>query len=131
MNHGWVFDSFTGGRTISHIPTCIINIEGFSELKINGVKFNQLRAEYMSMHFKQGSLCISPNNHKVKLNTQLRINKCWTVSLNPEAQEAVVSLQWLILDPTLSAAFYNCKTLRELIDCIGSAEIAELFRYFR
>ena len=93
------------------------------------MKFDELRVEYMSMHFKQGALCISPNNHKLKLNNTLRMNKCWTVNLDPRGEEAVVSLQWAILDPVLSQPFYNSTNLSELVASLNSREIYDLFRY--
>lgn len=93
------------------------------------MKFDELRVEYMSMHFKKGALCISPNNHKLKLNNTSRMNKCWTVSLDLRGEEVVVSLQWVILDPLLSQPFYNSNNLSELIASLDSREIYDLFRY--
>lgn len=126
MNHAWAFATFAGGRQVKNLPTCLFNIEGFSELETRSVKFGELRVEYLSMHLKKGALAISPNNHRVLIDPGLPINKCWTLSLSDDGV-AIVTLQWLLTRSDFSAAFLSCSTLGELLSFLGDYELDKLF----
>ncbi|CAG9324579.1 unnamed protein product [Blepharisma stoltei] len=128
VNHAWAFTEFQGTRKTKHIPNCIIPIEGFQEIENNGVKFGSLRAEYMSMHFKKGALCISPNNHKVLISPDVAINKCWTISLFDEEPRAYVTLQWLLTRNDLSMAFSTPNNLAELLGFLGDPLLDSIFQ---
>lgn len=128
VNHAWAINDFNGPRRFKHIPTCIVPIAGVREVENNGVKFNQLRAEYISMHFKQGSLCISPNNNKVLISPEFGINKFWTISISDESPKAVVSLQWLTMRKELNHVFETGTCLREVLSGLNDPLLNYIFK---
>ena len=95
VNHAWAITDFVSGRRIKHIPTCIIPICGVEEVGNAGVKFGEFRAEYMSMHYKQGCLSLSPNNHKIFIDKKLDVCKFWTISLSDVEPKSIITLQWV------------------------------------
>jgi hypothetical protein len=131
VNHAWAITDFQGPRRFKHIPTCIVPISGVREVENNGLQFRNLRAEYLSMHFKQGSMCISPNNHKVLISPNIGINKFWTISISDTEPKAVVSLQWLFTNKSLNYMFESSKTLNELINSVNDPLIDYIFRASR
>ena len=128
VNHAWAITDFNGPRRFKHIPSCIIPIAGVKEVENNGVKFGELRAEYMSMHFKQGSLCISPNNHKLMISPEFDVNKLWTISIFDESPKAVVSLQWLTMNKELNLVFETARCLREVLDMLNDPLLHYIFQ---
>ena len=128
VNHAWAITDFNGPRRFKHIPSCIVPIAGVREVENNGVKFNELRAEYMSMHFKQGSLCISPNNHKVIISPTFDINKFWTISICDEIPKAVVSLQWLLTVKQINEVFLSANSLKDILDALQDPLLNYIFK---
>ena len=128
VNHSWAITDFHGPRRFKHIPSCIIPICGVKEMENNGVRFDQLRAEYISMHMKQGCLSISPNNHKVLISPNFDINKFWTISLSDEQPKAIVTLQWLVTEKNLKQNFLQAKNLGELIGNLRDPLLEYIFR---
>ena len=121
-----MFTNFEGARQTQHIPTCLFNIDGFQEIERSGVKFGELRAEYISMHMKKGALCLSPNNQKVQINPELPINKCWILSLGLDGT-AVVTYYWLLTRPDLVPAFVEPRTLGELVGFLSDEWLNRIF----
>ena len=128
VNHAWAITDFYGPRKFKHIPTCIVPIAGVSEIENNGVKFDELRAEYLSMHFKQGSMAISPNNNKVLISPDLEINKFWTISINDETPKAVVSLQWVMTTKHYNHVFQESKNLKDLLFVVNDPLVEFIFK---
>ena len=126
VNHGWVFQEFQGPRLTKHIPTCMINIDGFQEIENRGVKFGDFRAEYMSIHMKKGAVCISPNNQKVLIDTTIPINKAWVVCLGEDGT-ATVTYYWLLTTPDLVPGFLSPTNLGELLGFLGDHELDQVF----
>lgn len=127
VNHAWAITDFHGQRRFKHIPTCILPISGVRELDYNGVKFNELRAEYISMHFKQGCLSISPNNQKVNMSPR-GVNKFWTICICDDQPKAVISLQWVLTDNSLNSVFEQSNTLNEVLGRLNDPMLNFVFQ---
>ena len=126
VDHAWVFKDWTQKRLFRDVPKCIFPVSGFTEIYQRGVKFNSLRCEYMSMHTKGGALCISPNNHRVQITPDAGVCKCWTLAIDTEREEAVVSLQWLICGGgEVGRAFGEARTIEELVGMVP--ELGDVF----
>jgi hypothetical protein len=128
VNHAWAITDFQGQRRFKHIPTCIVPICGVREMENNGVKFEELRAEYISMHFKEGCLSISPNNHKVRVTPEMEVNKFWTISLSDEEPKAIVTLQWLLMTEDLNHLFFSANDLAELLAGLQDPLLGYIFK---
>lgn len=125
VDHAWVFKDWSQKRMAWDVPKCIVPVEGFREVQQRGVKFGTLRCEYMSMHSKNGALCISPKNNKVEIDPRAGVCKAWTVAIDTAQATAMVSLHWLICDGRVSSGFAESQNISELVQRVP--ELSDVF----
>eukprot|EP00743_Colponemidia_sp_Colp-15_P005714 GILK01006144.1.p1 GENE.GILK01006144.1~~GILK01006144.1.p1 ORF type:complete len:321 (-),score=42.81 GILK01006144.1:134-1069(-) len=93
------------------------------------LRVNELIYQNVHVHGKTsqpGLMCCSPNASKIALSGQTPMLAVWTVSLHDTVPKAVVSLQWLILEPIpeLDESIQKAECLSALLSSLSNLEHA-------
>lgn len=128
INHTWVFEEFDFSirkKLINNIPCCVVippNIEKSCGVQMyltdnKGINFGSFRSEYLSTHLIQGSLCLSPNNMRIILDSNQILSHFWSVYLKTK-QEHMVVYHWVFneMEDVFQAFLKESSSINEFLN---------------